>query len=186
MNARALSLALVLMLLATIASAQTRKIGHRSHSGSPATFAMMMREDHLGEFSSPEPIYVVDPFIAKVRRYYEEVAKRNPQPEVEVKRSEMDSIPTKPNATNPPAGTSPAPDSPKEKKKNRSPEASTQDIPAPDFLVKARPRKAPTVDATEGVPTRSNLWLLAGLLACTVAPCLFVASALMQRRPADG
>ncbi len=48
MNPRTAPVLMLMLLLASLGQAQTRKIGHRSHSGSRETYAMLMGEDHLG------------------------------------------------------------------------------------------------------------------------------------------
>jgi hypothetical protein len=51
---RALSLFIVFLLAAALAlPAQTRKIAHRSHSGKPGTFALLLDDDNFGMYSPP-------------------------------------------------------------------------------------------------------------------------------------
>jgi hypothetical protein len=76
MNARILLLILCLLTVAQLGTAQTRKIGHRSHSGKPATFAMLMDEDHLGGpvLSLPKfrvESYNLRPWVDSVQRHYD-------------------------------------------------------------------------------------------------------------------
>ena len=77
MNVRTFSVIVCLLMFVTLSHAQTRRINHRSHSGSPATFAFMLEEDHLGWNGAMEPNYEVEPFVQRVRKHYEEIAKQN-------------------------------------------------------------------------------------------------------------
>ncbi len=79
MKTRGLLLLLPLLMITMAATAQTRKIGHRSHSGSPASFAMLMDDDHLGMPSGGFPkmlptvseVYHLEPWIDSLQRHFD-------------------------------------------------------------------------------------------------------------------
>jgi hypothetical protein len=185
MNARALSLALVLMLFATIASAQTRKIGHRSHSGSPATFAMMLEDDHLGNPPNSRympqmrlPTYYVDPFIVRVRKHYEDIAKEPapveaPATESPGQQEGSDSVKTQ--DLQQPEQSAPAP-----RPKSAAPKIAAE-IPSPPFLAK-RPAASPVPTMTADAPVTGGLSALALLLGLGIGPLIWIATVLQERR----
>lgn len=76
MNNRGPLLLLCLLAFAQMGMAQTRKIGHRSHSGGPMSFAMLMDDDHLGMPSGGFPkfrfeTYQLRPWVDSVQRHYD-------------------------------------------------------------------------------------------------------------------
>jgi hypothetical protein len=187
MNARILLLILSSFLLTQLASAQTRKIGHRSHSGAPATFAMLMDEDHLGA-RMPIVEYEVEPMIGRIKKHYEYLAKHGPSTKAEKPKSPdlPDPVQTadtaKGNLLSPtPSIDEPkSPEHPKVKKNRKEPQPTATAVPSPDFLVQARPKSSPV--APSNGPSSSNLWMLLGLLAFPIAPGVFFASAVMGRK----
>lgn len=66
---------LLLLTLSLSLTAQTRRIAHRSHNGSPEAFAVMLEEDHGGlsniDFESVSEKWYLNPFIEKVRLHYQ-------------------------------------------------------------------------------------------------------------------
>ncbi len=171
--------------------AQTRKIGHRSHSGSRETFAMLMGEEHLGEgnmFDYPE--YNVEPFVLKIRKHYEAIAKQSPAAKADAPAPSKGDSPTSPPDSMrapqpgpPPSSTVPnSPVRPKSKKNPKEAAPMASEIPSPDFLVKSRPHAEAATQATGTASAKSSLWLLVGLLAFPVAPGVFFASAVMGRK----
>jgi hypothetical protein len=194
MNPRILSIALALMLLATTASAQTRKIGHRSHSGSPAAFAAMLGEDHLGDSRNMnpypprllDPIYRVDPFIVRVRKHYEAIAQKPASIEVQQTQEEATEKPAdlQPGARPVKADSTKPALAPKRSTPKRTiPKIAA--IPAPDFLVKA-PNKAAAPATEKDAKPANSLWMLALVLGISVAPCIFLASALLPNKKPMG
>lgn len=103
-------------LLHMFVGAQTRKLAHRSHSGSPSTFALMLEDDHAGAFDPTwrHENYDLEPWIAKIRKHYEGQAKKvdqmesrvDPAPAIEkhdslpIRESVPARIPTKSKAKN--------------------------------------------------------------------------------------
>ena len=183
---RILMLGLLGMVMVASLAAQTRRIGHRSHSGSPSTFAMMMDEDHLGGpvkmplASMHISAYEVDPFIARIRKHYESIAKL-PAP-VATPQAESPKLEK---------GSDPAPgqSSPETKTPALAPKASTPKnsipklaaIPAPDFLVAARSNPI-TAIKDQATNSESSFWMLILLLGIPVAPVVFVASTVWSRQ----
>jgi hypothetical protein len=177
--------------LATIASAQTRKIGHRSHSGSPATFAMMLEDDHLGNPPNSRympqvrlPDYRVDPFIARVRKHYEEVAKQTAPveiPTMEPPKQQEEAEPAKPKATE-----QPQLETPTQKPKSAASKIAGQQQPtvaAPAFLTK-RPKTSEVAAFSADKPAASSLSTLILLLGLGIGPCLLIATAwYASKRP---
>lgn len=177
---------LIALLLAGVATqAQTRKLAHRSHAGNPNTFAMLMDDDHGG---GPFPekvqeVYYLEPWIIKIRKHYEEVAKQNGSP-VEVK--------TDPKAT-PEKSVEPqkAPkDSLQEKSKQKpkSNEAnglrSNAPVPQPTSMAAAAIPHVRLAKAavTSTSASTANLWWLAGLIIACVAPCIVLLSGGLKRK----
>jgi hypothetical protein len=179
-----------------MAHAQTRKIAHRSHSGRPATYAVVMKEDHLGgirildDYDEDLPIYNVEPFIKQVKLYYENIAKRpaaGDAQRLQVKPTTIDTI------SNPRPGNAPMnpaqPTSPRDLKKARpgnqgkgadAAQAAVDDVPHPAFLVGNRVQSAEA--QAQPTTTPAGLWLLLGLLAFPVAPGIFLATAWRGRQ----
>ncbi len=179
---------LLFMITACALQAQTRKIGHRSHSGAPETFAMMMGDEHLGEYiREPTAIYNVDPFVVRVRKYYEEIAKKAPEAKAGVPEpvlpkngaAPIDSVRDEPSKSMVPS----AQPQPKSKKHQRGTASMASEVPSPDFLVQTH-SKSPTATAQEQ-PAPGNMWLLLGLLAFPIAPGIFWASAALSRKGSD-
>lgn len=182
MKAMRFFLMLALVLVAQVGMAQTRKIGHRSHSGSPATFAMLLEEDHLGAYIPREKPYEVEPFIQKVRRHYEKIAAQNPSPQAEQPKDMQGGTPT--DSTK----ASVAPEEPAQQKGDKQPKRSSKsgapmatEVPSPDFLVQTQLRQsAPVAISAPTSPDRG--WMVWGLLAVPIAPGIFVASAIRGRK----
>lgn len=192
MNARGLLLILCLLVMAQLGAAQTRKIGHRSHSGKSATFALLMDEDHLGRSPDMGPPYEVEPFVLRIRQHYEKIAKEgivkkgNP-----ATPDQPDQIQTADTSKQNLSPQTPSPDSPKSsehpkvKKNHKEPQPTATTVPSPDFLVKARPKSKAAIAAKTGKQGSNSLWMLLGLLAFPVAPAIFFASAVMGRKRDD-
>ncbi len=177
-----------LLLLGSL-QAQTRKVGHRSHSGAAATFALLLDEDHLGlsEPSRRQPNYEVEPFVARIRKHYEKIAKQFPDVNAELPPSAdvpngspaadttQAKVPSKGNQTQQP------------RPKPKAPEAAAIEVSSPDFLVQTQRRAAPITASptSENRPSR-GIWILLGLLAFPVAPSVFLASAVVQRKRLPG
>jgi hypothetical protein len=174
------------LLMATFGQAQTRKLAHRSHSGSPNTFAMLMDEDHGGG-PVPEKIqetYYLEPWIIKIRKHYEEVAKQK-GPNVEVKKDErsQDPSPTEQKAT--PQDSVP-------QKTQSKPRTGTQTASS-SLLLDAQP----TTTSAEEIPRirlakatvapahqeGNSIWLLAGIIFACVVPCVFLLSSRRKNNP---
>jgi hypothetical protein len=179
---RPIFLLLVLIGCVTLAQAQTRKIAHRSHSGAPNTFAMLLDDDHGG---NPYPEYKperynLEPFVQKIRKHYEQVAKHSATPgEPAVQETKV----TKPE-TEEPSTPEPQPAEPKTKpvrhkepKKGAAPQMATNENPSPipHFkLAKANPKNEAT--------SHMNLWLFATLVLACVAPGVVLLSGARQKR----
>jgi hypothetical protein len=165
--------------------AQTRKIGHRSHSGAAMTFAMLLDDDHLGlsEPSRRQPNYEVEPFVARIRKHYEKIAKQIPAVNVELPPSADAPNGTPAADTNQTKVPSKGNQTQQLKSKPKAPETAATEISSPEFLVQTQ-RKAEPITAHPTNPNRPSrgIWLLLGLLAFPVAPGVFLASAAMQRK----
>lgn len=167
--------------------AQTRKIDHRSHSGAAATFALLMDDDRLGLGNIREPNYVVEPFVQRIRKHYEKIARQIPDPKVEASTQNepsvnpvvKDSVPQQ--NLQQPTPLLPEHKTPKKPKSLKS-AALPADIPSPDFLVQEIVKAGKADVVTQETPRRSGLWMLLGLLAFPVAPGVFLASAIAGKR----
>ncbi len=165
----------VLIMLASVTQAQTRKIAHRSHSGVPATFAFFMDEDHLGGpmITFPRPAlelnlgnYDVKPWIDSLKRKY--------QPAAEAAGAE----PTMPHAT--PQDSLNASPQPKQKlrsPKGKHPAEAAQSMPPNDEGSTAQMSNA-TTGPHSSTATRNSVGLLLALLLFPVAPAVFLLSAV--------
>lgn len=172
---------LALLLLASFAQAQTRKLAHRSHAGSPNTFAMLMDDDHGG---GPVPekvqeVYYLEPWIIKIRKHYEQVAKQN-GPKVETKSGSQDNKEVKETTEPAKAPLDSLPQKPKSVP--RAGKSATIGVAVPATqLEKTSALEIPRVRLAKATlnPTPSsglNLWLLAGIIIACVAPCVLLLS----------
>lgn len=189
MNVRITFLALTLVLMATLVMGQTRKIHHRSHSGSPMTFAMVMEEDHLGEMRPRMDMatYNVEPFVRKVRLHYEKLASKNPELRASLPEDKgvQSDIPAPDSASQERPGQvmPPATKGKHSKKATQLPAPQAYEAPSPDFLVQTQMRERQSVPvATTAPASGSGFSLLWGLLAFPILPGFFFASAWVGRR----
>ncbi len=181
-------LLLALLLLASFAPAQTRKLAHRSHAGNPNTFAMVMDDDHGG---GPVPektqeVYYLEPWIIKIRKHYEEVAKQNGN-----KNEVKTEVKTDPK-TGPEKPTEPKnvpqdslQEKSKQKSKSNAGNAFKSSVPEPEpTAVVTEVPHIRLAKAVVGAPSSAsgNLWLLAGLIIACVAPCIILISGGWKRK----
>jgi hypothetical protein len=167
--------------------AQTRKIDHRSHSGAAATYALLMDEDHLGLGNIKEPNYVVEPFVQRIRKHYEKIARQIPDPKVEASTQNEPSVnPVVKDSVPQQNLQQPAPllpeHKPAKKPKSLKSAALPADIPSPDFLLQEQIKASKADVAAPEPPRKSGLWMLLGLLAFPIAPGVFLASAIAGRK----
>lgn len=185
MSLRIPLLILLLLSMSLSLTAQTRRIAHRSHGGSPDTFAALLDDDHGGNpmpnWDRKDEKWNLHPFIAKVRNHYQTEGdklrkgnKGDDTPKAESKDSVrvlIDNIfgpsvlPTKEDNQQPaPQEASLTPASQDEDQVSGPSAASLPEITP--FRLARRPAE---------VPSQSNmtLWLFAGVLILTIAPALY-------------
>lgn len=187
MSLRIPLLILLLLSLSLSLTAQTRRIAHRSHGGSPDTFAALLDDDHGGgpvpNWDRKDEKWNLHPFIAKVRKHYQTEGdklrkgnKGDETPKAESKDSVhviIDDIigplvvPAKEDNQQPaPQEASLTPAS-HDDDQTSGPGLSAASLPeATPFRLARRPAEAPT----QGNMT---LWLFAGALILTIAPAMY-------------
>jgi hypothetical protein len=179
-------LLLSLLSLATLAQAQTRKLAHRSHAGNPNTFAMLMDDDHGG---GPVPekyteSWNLDPWVIKIRKHYEEVAKKTGP--VEAKHGEGPQAAPKEGEVQPADPNAPAREPQKQKSKPIRNKSVKTDSPSPMAEAESgaalpRIRLAKAIAGTQG-NAGGSLWLLAGIIVSCVAPGVLLLSGAWRRK----
>jgi hypothetical protein len=168
-SAQTLTTIFVVLLLASVTQAQTRKIAHRSHSGVPATFAFFMEDDHLGgpPITFPYPDldlenYDVKPWIDSLKRKYEPAAAAE-------------------GGSTTPTTTPKDSISPPQKQRPRAPKGK---YPAAGYTPPNETGTPPTSLSSaapslhSSTATRNSLGLLMALLLFPVAPAVFLLSAV--------
>lgn len=177
-------LVLVVVLLAAAGlQAQTRKISHRSHAGSPETFAALLGEDHLGAYNPiPLEVYDVEPFVERLRKHYAKMAKES-QPDRNDPTDEQGTLRADTTAS---PQVDPVPKTKIRKPKEGGSTAAiaspaNNQLPPPDFLVKTRPQ----TDAQGMLSQGSSLWTLLGILGLVAAPVVVILSYLGARQSKD-
>lgn len=184
MSTRILLLTIALLLTAAIAPAQTRKIKHRSHSGNPTTFALLLEEDRLGIVSHDwivEPTYHVQAWVDSIKRKY-------PTPSTPVGQSGDPALaPNKPEPMIPPQDSLDEATAPAQRPHNQPSPAAK--LPA------AEPQSSESIDADaqslQGAAmalvqapatTGSSSGILIALLLSAIAPTAFLVAAISGKR----
>jgi hypothetical protein len=167
---------------AILCQAQTRKIAHRSHSGQPVTFAFLMEDDHAGAYNPPPEDFDLEPWVAKIKKHYEDQAKKTANEDKKAEAS-LKTAPVLQPVDSLTPSTQPAPTNPNEqphpskrKGKARNAEVGEQnDAPqitevTPFPLAK---KAAHTQLGDASSPSAMGLWILVGVLVLTVGPGVY-------------
>jgi hypothetical protein len=164
--------------------AQTRKIAHRSHSGQPATFALVMGDDHAGAYNPPPELYDLEPFVAKIKKHYEDQAKRTAKDDKKAEASLKAEPTASPKDSIVPGEIQPSPGEdrtePQKQHRNGKARNGKEEVRAEEGAQVAEvvsyplAKELPAVDHTDSNSSPlAGLWLLMGGLVLTVGPGVY-------------